>query len=410
MCLEVHPELLRDAEVGRRRTRMRTFKGPMRIKIRGKLARSYYARCYDTTTQRGTWLSTGRTSLEAARLQLRQWEKEDASGRRETENPPLTEALKARLETKGPKMTPRGYEAYAHHAGTWGEFFGRTTRVGQFTIDRVEAFFRHRAPQVSPATANKVRKQMRQFCRWCRDRGWLAEDPTRTIEKYTEQRPQIRALDLEEQQALLRSCLDPYSVKASGIRNLGGSRGGKRTPVAKTWIQNKTPPWWLYPFAFLGLRTGLRYANIEGLRWDQIDLRKKLIRIDPGEMKAREGLVIPITEEVAGFLRALKKNTEGLTVLRLPSYSDVRRALRLAAKRAGIAPLRPHDLRATFITTCRKAGADIEAVAGLVGHRDIQTTLRYYRKISQEDLRKAVEKLSDGNPGAGPPAAEAPGA
>jgi len=71
------------------------------------------------------------------------------------------------------------------------------------------------------------------------------------------------------------------------------------------------------------------------------------------------------------------------------------------AAEAGIKDFTPHDFRRTFATDLLDSGTDIGIVKGLMGHSDVQTTLRYDHR-DDKGKREAVEfldKLDGGNHG-----------
>jgi integrase/recombinase XerD len=63
------------------------------------------------------------------------------------------------------------------------------------------------------------------------------------------------------------------------------------------------------------------------------------------------------------------------------------------AKEAGIPPLSPHDFRRTFATTLDDAGAQTGAISELMGHANVQTTMRYLHGAERRK-RKAAALLS----------------
>ena len=73
--------------------------------------------------------------------------------------------------------------------------------------------------------------------------------------------------------------------------------------------------------------------------------------------------------------------------------SSVRTAFASALRRAGIEDFRFHDLRHTFASHLVMRGVSIKAVQELLGHKNIQMTMRYAH-LSQEHKKEAVNALN----------------
>lgn len=63
--------------------------------------------------------------------------------------------------------------------------------------------------------------------------------------------------------------------------------------------------------------------------------------------------------------------------------------LKIRAKKAGLKPFTPHDLRRTFVSRLLDAGVDIAIVAKMADHSNIQTTARYDRRTDLVKQRAA---------------------
>ena len=95
----------------------------------------------------------------------------------------------------------------------------------------------------------------------------------------------------------------------------------------------------------------------------------------------------------------LSKDKESGIVRRHPlTASGIRKALGIAAKRAGIEKrVHPHVMRHSFATQCLLNGMDIKNLATLMGHKSTATTQRYLHCIPDFAFR-AVSPL-DSEPG-----------
>jgi integrase len=138
--------------------------------------------------------------------------------------------------------------------------------------------------------------------------------------------------------------------------------------------------------------TGLRRGELLALRWRDVDFTASTVRVrasyaggqltTPKSGKVRS---VPLAPEVTHALARLsdRENWNGDDDLVFAALaggyldgSALRRRYGAALVRAGLRPLRFHDLRHTFGTRMI-AVADIRRVQEWMGHADVQTTMRY---------------------------------
>jgi integrase len=150
----------------------------------------------------------------------------------------------------------------------------------------------------------------------------------------------------------------------------------------------------------LGVYVGARIGPSELFRvtWSDVDLENQIIRIWSAEknplkpwrdVPIRQSL-IPMMEQWLAEDR--KKDIEYVIHWAGKPVKSIFRAWHTALDTAGISRrLRPYDLRHAFATYALEGGADIKALADLMGHRDPTMILRTYQHVQESQKRKAVE-------------------
>ena len=154
--------------------------------------------------------------------------------------------------------------------------------------------------------------------------------------------------------------------------------------------------WKLVAFA---IETGLRRGEQFSLRWDQVDLGNGILTLPlPKGGKTRH---VPLSEEAKAILRSFDSFLRSAWVF--PGLKDVtqpmdssafiRRSFEPGLRKAGITGACWHSLRHTAASRRVMAGVDLVSVKEILGHRDIQTTLRYAH-LAPGHLRDAVNRGS----------------
>jgi site-specific recombinase XerD len=139
----------------------------------------------------------------------------------------------------------------------------------------------------------------------------------------------------------------------------------------------------------LMLRCGLRVSEARTLKWDAIRWDQEAIRVD--DSKGHVDRVVYYTPDLEQALSQWWQQAPSDVSYLFPSPekgcagkpltdSQIRRLMTTYRRRAEItAPYTPHSLRHTFATVLLNAGASLEVVKELMGHRHLDMTLRYAR-------------------------------
>lgn len=150
------------------------------------------------------------------------------------------------------------------------------------------------------------------------------------------------------------------------------------------------------------IETGLRREEQFGLTWGLVDLAAREIRLT-GNTKSGKPRRIPLTDRAVTILGTLPQHIRSPYVFR---HTDGSRLVQLnkglvgAARRAGIARVRWHDLRRTC--GCRllqDRGMSMEAIAAWLGHSSVLVTEKTYAFLEYENMRDMVTKTSTGTNG-----------
>jgi integrase/recombinase XerC/integrase/recombinase XerD len=152
----------------------------------------------------------------------------------------------------------------------------------------------------------------------------------------------------------------------------------------------------------LAYACGLRAQELVSLTVSSVDFDAELVRVEGKGGKTR---LVPIGEHaLAALERYLARGrphlengaSDALLVSKSGhhlSTSDVRRRLRLWARRGGNAlhETHPHALRHSFATHLLEGGADLRAIQELLGHSTISTT-QVYTRVESARLRSAYAR------------------
>ena len=148
----------------------------------------------------------------------------------------------------------------------------------------------------------------------------------------------------------------------------------------------------------IGLFTGMRENEVAGLRWEEVDLPNKMLRLPASRMKAKKAFDLPMSDVVYNILVVRRSlGREGQFVF--PGYrrgqhcKSYTYALRQIGEATGIT-VSPHDLRRTFLNVVEQSEISPLAHKMLVAHSTGGDVTSGYKQLSLKDFRSAVQKVA----------------
>jgi integrase len=267
------------------------------------------------------------------------------------------------------RSTARGYRSVieAHLLPVFGD-----RAVDRITVTDVAAFDRQlRGKNLRPQTRRNILGLLVAMLDTARKQGWLTDNPATDYEKPRNSRSEndveLRFLTLEEVEAVLRAV--PQDELGSVIEAL----------------------------ILAAAMTGMRRGELLGLRWKDVDWTARKIRVARTYVGGKEDTpksessrrAVPLANRLAAELHRLYNvsphNGDDDPVFTHPrgtglplDGSAVSKAFKRALKRAGVRPVRFHDLRHTFGTMmAANPNVSMRTLQGWLGHSDPGTTAIY---------------------------------
>ena len=169
----------------------------------------------------------------------------------------------------------------------------------------------------------------------------------------------------------------------------------------------------------LALLTGLRIGELCALRWGNVSLRSKTIRVDATmqRLKDLDGIgggktkivisapksdtsvrTIPLSDSAAALCARFYRHDPGAFLLTgTEHYMEPRQVQKRLAKytrACGLEGVHFHTIRHTFATRCVEAGFELKSLSEILGHANTAITLGRYVHSSMELKRANMGKLA----------------
>ena len=170
------------------------------------------------------------------------------------------------------------------------------------------------------------------------------------------------------------------------------------------WQAVEQEPEYSRDFLRIGLFTGMRRAEIARLRWENIDLERRLLHIPV--TKNGDPFDLPLSDYLTDLLRERRARVPG-SELNVPRSEfvfpgigekkylvEVKRFLDRVEAASGV-KFTTHDLRRTFITIAESLDIPHYALKRLLNHRADSDVTGGYIVINAERLREPVERIAE---------------
>ena len=215
-----------------------------------------------------------------------------------------------------------------------------------------------------PAVANSTVQVLSQLCRKARQWGLAPEggDPCRAVRKY-----KLRRRDRH----LTR---DEYRRLGQALRD--GEADGDISAPAGVALR-------------LLVLTGCRRDEILTLRWDDVDLHARELRLRDSKSGPCMVALTPAVETVLDGIRRIRGNP-WVIVGEVPGsrLKTLKTTWRRVKLRAGLKDVRLHDLRHSYATRALALGESLTMIGKLLNHAQMQSTARYAHVM--DDAEKAA--------------------
>lgn len=325
----------------------------------------YYCR-FQLNGERHHKLCAGATSIKEAEkienaFKYKLQQQQNGVIPKEEKNVPLYKLKEIYLDYS--ETNNRNYKNNIYYINIIMDYFGENTIVQKIFPQNVENFkeWLRTKRHLKNSSINRYLEILSKMFNLGIDNGLLAQNPVSKVKKLLEDNHKIRFLTIEEENKLYKSLPD-----------------------------------FLKPIVTVALQTGMRKGEILNLQWSNIDFEYGFIEL----LKTKSGKArkIPISDKLWQVLNNQNKNNKYVFInpeTGLP-YVDIKKSFNKAKEEAGIKDFRFHDLRHTVATRLVEKGIDLLVVMDILGHTNIETTMRYAHPIPKRKS-EAISVLNSYN-------------
>ena len=244
------------------------------------------------------------------------------------------------------------------------------TKLADMAIHKItgELVAQYRDARLKEVSSNTVRLELAflsvvfEQCR--KEWGLAVANPIRQIRMPKPGKPRQRRLDTGEEEALLQACLE------SGAH-------------------------YLQTFVILAIETGMRFGELAGVTWANLNLEKRTIYLP--DTKNGNQRTVPLSTRALKAIQTQPRSIDGRLFLAKPG--SIRSAFLIALTKGQatqpdskkfLRELRFHDLRHEAVTRLFEKGLNPIEVGLVSGHKTLSMLQRYTHLRSEELVAKLV--------------------
>jgi integrase len=309
---------------------------------------------------------------------------------------------RARIRRNGYPLQTKTFETY-EDAAQWARMIENEMDRGMFvsrkeaestTLD--EALDRYRN-EITPDKKGAKQEKSRINILKQSDLAprYIASIRGTDVAKYRDERLKVRSPITVNNELILLSHLFTVARKEWGMEGLRNPVSNIRKPRQSPGRERRLMPGeedlllstssaQMQPLIILALETAMRQGELTSIRWDNVNLAKRIIHIP--DTKNSESRTVPLSSRAVSTLKKVPRSLETLIVfpIKNPSrkFSDI-------CKKAKIQDLRFHDLRHEATSRLFEIGLNPMEVASITGHKTLQM-LKRYTHLKAEDLAQRL--------------------
>jgi integrase len=241
----------------------------------------------------------------------------------------------------------------------------------------------------APVTANRVIALLSAVFSWAARLGEVPEhaNPVRGITRFRGQGRE-RFLSSEEIVRLGEALREAETV------GLPWTIDDTRATVKHVPKKNRRTK--VSPFATAAIRlllfTGCRLREILNLRWEEFDRERGMLFL-PDSKTGRKPVIL--SGPALAVLENLPRTGDFVIAGQRANRArhDLKRPWEVIRQRAGLRPIRLHDLRHSFAATGAASNLGLPVIGKLLGHKRAETTSRYAH-IAADPLKIAADAIA----------------